>query len=50
MGQYRFMEEDFKEASKWWQEWIRRGLVEIPAIWFDGIFSKLEDGGEEGNF
>jgi len=48
MTQYRFMEEDFKEVSKWWQEWIRRGLVEIPASWFDNIFSKLEDGGAKG--
>ncbi len=39
MTQHRFMEEDFREISIWWQDWLRRGLVEMPANWFDSIFS-----------
>jgi len=44
MTQYRFTEEDFEQVSIWWQAWIRRGLVEMPASWFDGMFAKLEEG------
>jgi putative proteasome-type protease len=44
MSQCRFMEEDFREISIWWNNWIRRGLDEIPSIWFDSLFSKLAAG------
>ena len=50
MTESRFNREDFNEASKWWQEWIRRGLNEIPAVWFDSIYSRLEDGSFEEKF
>ena len=50
MTQYRFMEEDFREISIWWNDWIRRGLVEIPTIWFDSLFSKLDTGNNESSF
>jgi putative proteasome-type protease len=49
MTQCRFTEEDFREISRWWQDWIRRGLVDIPVVWFDSLFSKLEAGDKESN-
>jgi hypothetical protein len=36
------MEEDFREISIWWNDWIRRGLVEIPTTRFESLFSKLD--------
>jgi putative proteasome-type protease len=50
MTQYRFMEEDFREISIWWNDWIRRGLTEIPTIWFDSLFSKLDAGDNTSSF
>jgi len=44
------MEEDFREVSIWWNNWIRRGLDEIPTIWFDSLFSKLDVGVNESGF
>jgi len=42
MTEHRFSEEDFREISAWWQEWIRRGVAEMPASWLDQILSRLQ--------
>lgn len=42
MSEHRFTEEDFREISQWWQDWIRRGVAEMPASWLDQIFSQLQ--------
>lgn len=41
MAEHRYTEEDFREIADWWQEWIRRGVAEMPANWLEQIFSRL---------
>lgn len=42
MSEHRFSEEDFREISRWWQDWIRRGVAEMPASWLDQILARLQ--------
>lgn len=42
MSEHRFTEEDFREISQWWQDWIRRGVAEMPASWLDQLFARLQ--------
>lgn len=39
--EHRFEEEDFREISKWWQEWIRRGVEELPTAWIDNLAAQF---------
>ncbi len=42
MTEHRFTEEDFQAISKWWQEWLRRGIEGLPAAWIDDISARFE--------
>lgn len=42
MSEHRFSEEDFRDISQWWQDWIRRGVSEMPAGWLDPILARLQ--------
>ena len=50
MTQCRLSEEDFREISIWWNDWIRRDQVEIPTNLFDTLFSKLDAGDNKSSF
>lgn len=41
--EHRFEHEDLQKYSKWWQEKISNGLMELPEDWVETVFSKFKE-------
>jgi putative proteasome-type protease len=41
MIEHRYEREDLSQISNWWQERMRRAVLELPSEWVDRAFSKL---------
>ena len=44
--EHRYQEEDLLEISNWWQENLRRTLLDLPEDWIEEAFSKLHPAAE----